>query len=117
MDESDKRRISAARNQSLFRNVNERIAGLNESFSVFTERGEWICECLDPACAGKMEMSTAEYERLREDPNSFAVLPGHELVDVEKVIERNERFLVVSKLGVGAAYATSHDPRKATPES
>jgi hypothetical protein len=31
------------------------------------------------------------------DPHRFGVLPGHEILDVEEVIQRNDRYLVVEK--------------------
>lgn len=42
-------------------------------------------------------MTLHEYEQLRQNPLRFAVLPGHEIADIEEVVERNERFLVVEK--------------------
>ena len=57
-------------------------------------------------------MTVAEYERVRADPTHFAVLPGHEIPDVEDVVGRNEGFLVVRKVaGAAAALATELDPR------
>jgi hypothetical protein len=44
-----------------------------------------------------MRMTLAEYRSLRLDPHRFGVLPGHEVLEVEDVIERNDRYLVVEK--------------------
>ena len=35
--------------------------------------------------------------RLRAEPTRFAVKPGHELPDVERVVERHESYFVVEK--------------------
>ena len=56
-------------------------------------------------------MTAQEYEEVRADSNSFFVLPGHEEPMVDEVIEMNERYFVVRKVGVGAAVATKLDPR------
>jgi hypothetical protein len=54
----------------------------------------------------------SDYEDVRSDPTHFAVLPGHEIPDVEEVVGRNEGFLVVrKKAGAAAALATELDPR------
>jgi hypothetical protein len=104
--------VRAARNQSLYRDVNERIQDLNEAFDdVLSFTGEWVCECADETCTSPLELTLAEYEAVRSHPNQFAVLPGHVFPDVERVVEENDRYVVVSKLGKGGEYATQHDPR------
>jgi hypothetical protein len=93
-----------ARHQVRFARVNERIAELS------SDRGEtnvrlFICECSSQACAEALEITAAGYERVRTDGARFVVLPGHQLPDVERVIEGSGRFLVVEKLGAAAAIA------------
>jgi hypothetical protein len=83
-----------ARNEVLFRNVNERIVELGDEWG---GEHDLICECANTDCMAVMRLTVAEFERLREDSHRFAVLPGHELPDVEDVVERNERYLVVEK--------------------
>jgi hypothetical protein len=56
-------------------------------------------------------MTTEEYETIRSDPNSFFVLPGHQVAEVEETVGMNERYLVVKKLGAGDAVAVRLDPR------
>jgi hypothetical protein len=110
MTANDERAIQAARNQTLFRAVNERINTLNEHFSVLPI-AEWVCECADDTCTERIQLTPAEYEAIRKHPNRFPILPGHELVDVEVVVEAHDRYLVVEKLGAAKDYATAHDPR------
>jgi hypothetical protein len=113
MQEADEsRQVRAAQNQSLFREINERIESLNESFSHLEPMGDWICECADDTCTEHMKMTLGEYEAIRQDGNRFPVLPGHEALDVEVVVERHERYVVVSKIGKAAAFAREHDPRR-----
>ena len=56
-------------------------------------------------------MTVAEYENVRSDPTHFAVLPGHEVLDLEEVVARNDRFLVVRKKAGAAEVAAQLDPR------
>jgi hypothetical protein len=101
-------RERAAKNQSLFREVNERINHLSES-ALFRDS---ICECLDADCTDAVPLTGEEYERLRSVSNSFFVLPGHEITRLEEVVDRTDRYLVVAKRGRGAAVAEKLDPRR-----
>ncbi len=105
------RQIRAAKNQALFRMVNERLQGLAEAFEFIAQTASFTCECADVSCTKQISLTLPEYEALRADPNQFAVLPGHVVSDVERVVSENERFVVVSKIGEGANVAVSLDPR------
>ena len=39
------------RNESFFREVNERVRDVNEAFSGLTGRGDFVCECGDAAAS------------------------------------------------------------------
>ena len=106
--ERDARRERAAKNQSLFREVNERIQDLSAD-ALFTA---FICECLNETCAEQVSLTLEEYEHVRAGANRFFVLPGHEIAAVERNVDVNYRFLVVSKLGAGRRLAEQLDPRK-----
>lgn len=104
----------AARNQSLYREVNERIEALNERMGGALSAGAtWVCECADTECMEPMELTLDEYEELRSHPDRFAVLPGHVLEAVEHVEDAHDGYVVVEKLGPAAAYAAELDPRQA----
>jgi hypothetical protein len=112
MGRADTERLErAARSQSLFRKVNERVEVVNQAFNPLLEQGEWVCECADLGCVEQIEMSLAEYQELRADGNAFAVRPGHEVLEVETVLAANERYVVVAKLGAGGELAREIDPR------
>jgi hypothetical protein len=83
-----------ARNEVLFRNVNERIVELGDEWDI---EHDLICECANANCMAVMGLMAADYGRLRENPRRFAVLAGHDLPDIEDVVERKERYLVVEK--------------------
>lgn len=101
----------AAQNQSLFREVNERLQELASTFREVAASAAFACECADLGCVEHIEMSLDEYEAIRGDPNQFLVLPGHVFPDVERVVSEDERFLVVAKIGQGARIARSLDQR------
>lgn len=109
--EDEARIVRAAENQTLFREVNERVAQLNDGFGAISEINEWLCECADGTCTERISMTMHEYERVRADGNRFAVARGHEVLDVEVVVESTDRYLVVTKIGVGAEIARRSDPR------
>ena len=113
---AEDRETRAARNQSLFRDINERVKQLNEGFSMVLPVGEWICECADDTCVERIELSAAAYEAVRINGTQFLVAPSdqHVLLDVERVTERNDRYWVVEMFGTAAKMADEFDPRSET---
>lgn len=101
-----------ALNEVMFREVNERLEELNRTFADFTDRLQVVCECADMACAEMIDVPAADYERIRSDPTLFIVVPGHEITDVEDVVEVLPNFEVVRKReGEPARVARATDPR------
>jgi len=108
MEDELERRL--ARNESVFREINESI-----------ERGQWPgeedrpvgfrCECAQLGCAEVLQLSVAEYERVRAHARRFVVVPGHERPEIELVVERTPNYLVVEKRDQAAAAAEAADPR------
>jgi hypothetical protein len=83
-----------AKNEVLFREVNERIDEVHQrgatTFRV-------VCECGDASCKEMLEVTSDEYRNVRAQPTHFIVIPGHEILDVEAVIESTANFNVVRK--------------------
>jgi hypothetical protein len=99
-----------AHNEEVFRGVNVRIeegAELHEVNSPLP----FHCECGKSLCLSHIEIPPREYERVYANPHRFFVVPGHEQTDVERVVERHERYLVVEKFGEAATEAEKEDPR------
>jgi hypothetical protein len=112
MDQATKDRI--AQNEAFFREINERVQELERERQDDTDarvRWEFLCECGRATCAEPVKMTRAEYEAARADPVRFAVLPGHENPEVERVVERTDRFLVVEKVPSERGIARAADPR------
>ena len=111
MTELSDRATRAAKNQSLFREINERIESLNEAFGDMLPVSEWVCECADDTCVERIVMTVEAYEKIRAHPARFPILAGHEVPVVEKIVERHNGYVVVEKLGEAKTIATSLDPR------
>lgn len=109
----DAEALEIGRRQSLFREVNEQIDRLAERFDLL-DQIPIICECASTECNEQIGLTKAEYENLRRIPTHFAVLQGHDIPDVERVVEQNERFVVVEKFGESALAAIKLDPRRRT---
>ncbi len=99
-----------ARNEATFRSINEDIERGRDAEDDRTLVG-FVCECGSAECSRLIELTPAEYERVRSDPCLFAVVNGHEMPVAEKVVERNDRYAIVRKLDVGGAVAKESDPR------
>ena len=93
----DERAERIGRNEDLFRKVNDQIEGVNEAFGTLTGTMSILCECGKLDCIEQIDLTIDEYGELRADPTRFAVKPGHELSDVERVVERHEGYFVVQK--------------------
>jgi len=109
----DRRRRQLARNEALYRTVNEEIEGLTEAFSAEPRSMTAVCECADEACTELIEVAIEDYEAVRADPTLFIAIPGHENLEVEVVAQRHGSFLVVCKnKSDGREIAIETDPRR-----
>jgi hypothetical protein len=107
-DEAERR---LARNEALFRETNEAI-----------ERGQWPsdplklvrfrCECSRLYCDQAVEITLARYEQVRRSPRRFVVATGHELAEIETVVDRGDRHVIVEKRDAAGETAAAADPRQ-----
>jgi hypothetical protein len=89
-----------ARNEALFREVNERLkylAEVNERIDYFAEgaTNEFVCECSNTECISTVELTVAEYERVRSNHTWFVIKPDHDVARIERVVSRDDGFAVV----------------------
>jgi hypothetical protein len=105
------RETRIARTEALFRDVNERIAESAQRFNAGD--AEFVCECADPTCAERVPATLDEYEEVRSDGTHFLLTPGHEVVEVERVVDRPQRrAVVVEKFNSAVARTVRRlDPR------
>ena len=109
----DPRRERLARNEASFRELNEsietsvhlKLGGPRSSLAGF------VCECGNVDCAEVVRLDLARYGKIRRDPCLFLVSPGHEITDVEDVVQREEGYLVVRKHDDVADIVRETDPR------
>src|SRR5437016_14174953 len=108
---SEQQALEIGRRQSMFREVNEKIEAVAADLDLLDEI-PIFCECGSANCHEHIALTETEYERPRRFPTHFAVLPGHDLPAVERVVEKNDRYLVVEKFGESAIAAIKLDPRR-----
>lgn len=100
-------------NEAVFREVNERIDDLAERFDLASEPLDLVCECGDANCVQRISMTREEYEQLRSESHQFAVFPGHEIPDVESVVDQRKGYDIVQKnRGEPERIAEQTDPRR-----
>jgi hypothetical protein len=91
---TDRRVKQAAAAEVNGRRVNEAIErGTNAAGAAV-----FVCECGNLGCNATVELTIPVYERVRSGFDRFLVVPGHELPDIERVAERHEDYLVVTKV-------------------
>jgi predicted NBD/HSP70 family sugar kinase len=100
-----------AKNEALFRGVNEKVTEVKGEVGDPDAPIEIVCECGREGCLEQVVVTLAEYERVRAAPTHFVVRHGHELAEVERVVERTDRFVVIEKEEGEAAIARETDPR------
>ena len=99
-------------NEAVFRELNDRLEELEETFRPGRDELDLVCECGDADCGERLRLPRLDYRRLRSDSRLFAVVPGHEIPDVEDVVEQHETFDVVRKReGEPARVAVESDRR------
>ena len=99
----------AARNEALFREVNERAKQVVDAFETRTMSA--FCECSRSTCTETVAVPVEAYEAVRSRGERFLLVEGHDDPSIERVVERHERFIVVEKIGEGAVVARELDPR------
>jgi ANTAR domain-containing protein len=59
--------------------------------------GRFLCECANPHCSEPLELSADDLRALHAEENMFAIVPGHEVPDLETVVLSNDRYAIVRK--------------------
>ena len=107
----DAREERLAKNETLFRDLNERISQVAAAQLTDDHVYEFLCECSNADCTLRLKLTLAEYEAVRRDPVLFVVAPGHELPEIEHVVARSDGYQLVRKEGEAAELAEERDPR------
>jgi hypothetical protein len=93
-------REQVEKNERLFREVNERIREIGGRLARHGDDDEpisFMCECGSTDCVVRLDLTLGEYDHVRSDPTWFVVARGHELPELERVVERRPRHTIVEK--------------------
>jgi hypothetical protein len=100
-----------ALNEALFREVNERVAAVLTDMGDSSASIEIFCECGASDCMEKIRVGRELYEQVRRHPARFFIVAGHEIPEVERVIETLDTFQIVEKHAEEAVIARATNPR------
>jgi predicted ThiF/HesA family dinucleotide-utilizing enzyme len=107
MDVEGRQRV--AMNEATFRKVNEGMEAGQDPAGLLT----FVCECGRLGCNQLLQLTRAEYEGVRANSRRFAIVDGHEILEVEDVVDRTERYTTVEKHGRPEAEVVENtDPRR-----
>ena len=108
-DERYAEQARSAEIESVFRAGNEAI---RRSFAIPPDQEfSFLCECSDPNCLDAIELTLDEYRSVRSGPARFAVRNGHQVAEVENVVQETDDYTVVEKRDVGRAVAEANSRR------
>ena len=88
------RKSEAAEIEQTFRDANRTIVEVATELDA-GGRVPFICECSDPTCRAIIRMPWVEFDALHRHGNLFVVAPGHELLEVERLIAETAHYNVV----------------------
>jgi hypothetical protein len=107
-DQQSMRRL--AENEAFFRGFNEQIQrGLDEINEIAREDGvqplafdenrqlHFYCECADEKCTAHIMITLTDYNNIHNDRTLFTIKPGHEVPEIEDVVDKTTRYTVVKK--------------------
>ena len=110
----DAREERLAKNEIVFRDVNERIEKMAlEHAQALREKRDlgFLCECSNVDCTLRLQLTLTEYEQARSDATQFVVAVGHELPEIEEVVFVADTYQLFRKQGPAAEVAEDSDPR------
>jgi hypothetical protein len=95
------------RNQILFREVNERV---RETVGSADMKLDFVCECSNEACIETVTLGLVDYDAIRSRANLFVVTAGHELPEIERIIDQGDGYVLVAKM-IGVESVEAANPR------
>jgi hypothetical protein len=92
--------VATLSTSELFRGVNDKINLLGFAF---LDLVDFVCECPDESCTRVMPMTREEYDAVRSQPGSFAMIPEHDLSVHRGGADQGLRFVIVEVDGTDGA--------------
>ena len=83
-------------NEETFASANEQIRASAERYD-FDRLVPFICECSETTCMETIRLSVEDYRQARDGGKAFILLAGHEDPQVERVLSRQNGYVVVEK--------------------
>jgi hypothetical protein len=107
-----------ARNDSTFREANERISAAAETYGVDVPV-PFVCECADPRCSEVVRLRLEEYEEIRAHSRRFFHVPIDRDTEgaVGVVVAERDGYVIVEKTGHAAEIAEALDERNPAKDS
>src|SRR5256885_2224250 len=100
----------AARNEVAFRRANEELVRKRRELQL-EGTTPFLCECDNESCTELIQLDLGEYERVRQNPRHFVIVPGHD-PERGRLVKTHDRYAVVEKTGLGGVIAEEEDPRR-----
>lgn len=98
-------------NEAIFREHNEKLEKQLTDLSEMAEQDghsgydsnadlklQFYCECADEKCHERVELTVAKYRAIHTDRKRFVVVPGHDVVGLERIIEQSDNYHEVEKV-------------------
>lgn len=98
--------------EAAFRIANDRMAAWDEASPDAPEL--YFCECAKLDCRARIWLTRDEYEAVRARSDRFVIALGHEVPDVEAVVQTHPGYAVIEKPDAVRPILEVSDPR--TPE-
>jgi thymidylate kinase len=77
--------------------VNKNIQEFVEGEANMPDKLAFYCECSDPECIERIELTTDDYARSHKEDRHFITKVGHEFTQIEKVLKKYSHYQVVEK--------------------
>jgi hypothetical protein len=101
----------AARNEEVFRSVNEQIEAGAEQHGV-TAPMRFHCECDRERCFEQVDLIPSDYQQIVEHPYRFVIVPGHDDPRIEQIVETHEGYCVIEKIGTAREALDRRHPQE-----
>jgi hypothetical protein len=93
MNRDDRRK----ENQELFRMANERLEDLVAERLEPGHSVPFLCECADPMCMGRVDLTLEDYREVRSHERQFVMLAGHLRIAGEEIVSEGDGYEIAEK--------------------
>lgn len=97
-------------NQLVFRQANEQVPKDLDSIKAAAESEgrnslvhkidvplHFYCECSDENCRKRIVMKSSQYKDLHQNNSQFVLVPGHDIPEIERIVQKSDDYIVVEK--------------------